>query len=41
LYKPRERRYVIDGKLDKDVISGSWNRGEGGEGDFKLTRKVS
>src|SRR5262245_42657552 len=34
LFKPRERRYVIVGKLDKGMISGSWNRGEGGEGDF-------
>jgi hypothetical protein len=38
-YKPRNRRYVIEGTLKKDTLSGKWNRPEENrDGDFKLTR---
>ena len=29
--------YVVDGKIDKNTMSGSWIR-ENGKGDFKLTK---
>ena len=29
--------YVIDGKLEKNMMSGSWNH-DNRKGDFKLTR---
>jgi hypothetical protein len=39
-YKPRDRHYVIEGKLAKGRLSGTWNRVEDkADGDFKLTRK--
>ena len=39
-YQPRGRHYVIEGKLNKNTLSGSWNRpDENKDGDFKLTRK--
>ena len=40
-YKPRARRYIIEGRLAKNTLSGSWNRPEEKRnGDFKLTRKT-
>jgi hypothetical protein len=30
--------YVIDGKLEKDTLSGSWNH-DARKGDFKITKK--
>jgi len=30
--------YVIDGKLEKDTLSGSWNH-DNRKGDFKITKK--
>jgi hypothetical protein len=30
--------YVIDGKVDKDTMSGSWNH-DNRKGDFKITKK--
>jgi hypothetical protein len=39
-YKARDRRYFIQGKLSKGILSGTWNRPDDrAEGDFKLTRK--
>jgi hypothetical protein len=40
-YKPKNRHYVIEGKLTKNTLSGSWNRPEEKykDGDFKLSRK--
>jgi hypothetical protein len=39
-YKPRDRHYIIQGKLNKNTLSGTWNRPEDRvDGDFKLTRK--
>lgn len=39
-YRPRGRHYVIEGKVAKNTMSGSWNRpDEKMDGDFKLTRK--
>jgi len=41
-YKPRERLYIIEGKLKNNTLSGSWNRpDEKRAGDFKLTKKSS
>jgi hypothetical protein len=38
-YKPRARRYLIEGKLQNDKLTGRWNRpDENRDGDFKLTR---
>jgi len=40
-YQPRGRHYVIEGKLNKNTLSGSWNRpDENRNGDFKLTKQV-
>jgi len=40
-FKPRARRYFIEGKLNKNTLSGSWNRPEEKrDGDFKLTRQT-
>jgi hypothetical protein len=40
-YKPKERRYIIEGKLTKNALSGTWNRpGDNSDGDFKLTKKT-
>ncbi len=40
MYQPRGRRYIIEGKLNKNTLSGTWTRpGENTDGDFKLTRK--
>jgi len=30
--------YVVDGKLDKDTLTGSWNH-DNRKGDFKITKK--
>jgi hypothetical protein len=39
-YKPLNRRYVIEGKLTGNTMSGSWNRPDDTrDGDFKLDRK--
>jgi hypothetical protein len=39
-YKPRNRRYIIQAKLNKGILSGTWNRPEDRtDGDFKLTKK--
>jgi len=39
-YSPRGRKYIIDAKLKKDTLAGTWNRpDENRAGDFKLTRK--
>ena len=40
MYQPRGRRYIIEGKLKGNTLSGTWNRPEENkDGDFKLTRK--
>ena len=40
LFSPRERNYVIDGKVNGDTMSGTWNRPtESRSGDFKLIRQ--
>lgn len=39
-YKPKNRHYLIEGKLRKNTLSGSWNRPGENDGDFKLTRKM-
>ena len=40
IYKARDRHYVIQAKLSKGTLSGTWNRpDENVQGDFKLTRK--
>ncbi|PYS27362.1 MAG: hypothetical protein DMG11_16720 [Acidobacteria bacterium] len=40
-YEPRGRRYVIEAKLNKNTLSGTWNRPqEKRDGDFKLTRQT-
>ncbi len=39
-YRPKSRRYVIEGTLKKNTLTGTWNRPEENrDGDFKLTRK--
>jgi predicted small secreted protein len=41
MYQPRGRRYIIEGKLKGNTLSGTWNRpDENKDGDFKLTRKT-
>jgi hypothetical protein len=40
MYKPKERRYIIEGKLTKTALSGTWRRGDNSDGDFKLTKKA-
>jgi hypothetical protein len=38
-YQPKSRRYLIEGKVKKNTLSGSWNRPDDNRtGDFKLTR---
>jgi hypothetical protein len=40
LFSPRERNYVIEGKVSGNTISGIWDRpSERRSGDFKLTRQ--
>jgi hypothetical protein len=40
LFAPRERNYVIEGKVNGDTIAGTWNRPtERRSGDFKLTHQ--
>jgi hypothetical protein len=34
----QERHYVVDGTLEKNTLSGSWNH-ETRSGDFKITKK--
>ena len=42
MYQPRGRRYIIEGKINKNTFSGTWTRpDENKDGDFKLTRKTS
>ena len=42
MYQPRGRRYIIEGKVNKNTFSGTWTRpDENTDGDFKLTRKTS
>jgi hypothetical protein len=39
-YKPKGRRYIIEGAIKNNVFSGTWNRPEENRsGDFKLKRK--
>jgi hypothetical protein len=39
-YKPRDRRYIIEGKVNKNTLTGTWSRpADYKDGDFKLTRK--
>ena len=39
-YKPRDRHYLMQGKLNGNTLTGTWNRPEDRtDGDFKLTRK--
>jgi hypothetical protein len=39
-YRPRNRRYIIEGTVDRDTLKGTWNRPEENkDGDFKLTRQ--
>jgi len=41
MYQPRGRRYIIEGKINKNTFSGTWTRpDENKDGDFKLTRKT-
>jgi len=38
-YQPRGRRYIIEGKVSRNTLSGSWHRPEENkDGDFKLIR---
>ncbi len=39
-YTPRNRHYVVEGKVDKNTMSGSWNR-PNRNGDFKLTKEAA
>jgi hypothetical protein len=42
LFAPRDRNYVIEGKVTGDTMSGTWNRPtERRSGDFKLTRQTA
>jgi len=39
-YQPRGRRYLIEGKVSRNTLSGTWRRPEENkDGDFKLVRK--
>ena len=39
-YEPRGRRYLIEGKISRNTLSGTWHRPEENkDGDFKLIRK--
>jgi hypothetical protein len=38
-YQPKSRRYLIEGRVKKNTLSGTWNRPDDNRtGDFKLTR---
>lgn len=40
VFQPRGRHYFIEGRLKKNVLSGTWNRpDENKDGDFKLMKK--
>lgn len=39
-YKPRNRHYTVEGKVDKNTMSGTWNR-PNRSGDFKLTKQTA
>ena len=40
MFAPRDRTYIIDGKVNGDNMAGKWNRPtESRSGDFKLTRQ--
>lgn len=42
MYQPKGRRYLIQGKVTRNTLSGTWTRpDENRDGDFKLTRKSS
>jgi len=39
-YSPKARHYYIEGKVEGQTLSGTWNRPDDNrDGDFKLTRK--
>ena len=41
-YRPRGRRYIIEGKVNRNTLTGTWSRPDDNkDGDFKLTRKPS
>jgi hypothetical protein len=38
-FKARSRRYLVEGKLKKNTLTGTWNRPDDNkDGDFKLTK---
>jgi hypothetical protein len=40
IYKPRNRRYLIEGSVSENTFSGTWSRPEENkDGDFKLRRQ--
>jgi len=39
MYQPKGRRYLIQGKVSRNTLSGTWTRPDA-DGDFKLTRKA-
>ena len=42
LFSPRDRTYIVTGKVTRDAITGTWDRpDERRNGDFKLTRQKS
>ena len=39
-FRPKDRHYFVEGKLDQNTLSGTWTRpDEHRDGDFKLTKK--
>jgi len=39
-YQPKGRRYLIQGKVRRSTLNGTWTRStDNSDGDFKLTRK--
>jgi hypothetical protein len=42
LFAPRDRNYLIEGKINGNTLSGTWTRPtESRSGDFKLTRQAA
>ena len=39
MYQPKGRRYLIQGKVSRNTLSGTWTRSDA-DGDFKLTKKT-
>jgi hypothetical protein len=40
VFKPRDRRYFVEGTLNSNTLRGTWKRpGDRRDGDFKLTRQ--